>query len=100
MDREAAKKGQTEKARARNIRLIFGVELTPGTRENRTMASLPYKLRESAATLARQQTHELPVMIGFCSRLRQELRTAADEIERLQETIRRLEAHAVRETSG
>lgn len=56
------------------------------------MRSLADKLRESANTLGRQQTHELPVMVGFCARLRQELREAADEIERLRQTVVRLEA--------
>lgn len=42
------------------------------------------RLRESANVLGKQQAHELPAMVGFCARLRQELREAAEEIERLR----------------
>jgi hypothetical protein len=48
------------------------------------MSVTPRQLRESAATLSSETTHELPAMVEFCSRLRQELLDAADLIEILR----------------
>ena len=42
------------------------------------------RLRESAMTLSKYATHEIPAMAGFCARLRDELREAAEEIEHMR----------------
>lgn len=47
----------------------------------------PRQLRESASTLARHSTHELPVMVSFCARLRWELLEAANRIEELEHQL-------------
>lgn len=57
------------------------------------MKSLSNRLRESERALARNTTHEIPVMAGFCRRLRDEIIEAANAIDKF-ELVEKHKRHA------